>query len=278
MSAALEQSSSNNSVDPSHAEKRQIGQYEAGPLRPMVTPHGHPVDTSQPGFPVYHRKFADPAPLGLFSFGITTFVNSMYVLNARGITNPNVVISLALSVGGLNTILAGMWEFACGNTFAATTFTSYGGFYLSFAIALLPASGVQASYLLDPSTGTMLKGLALLKGYAEVGNAISIWLFSWMIMSFIFVLGSFKSNACLVGMFVCVFFQFMFQAIGYMNYVDHLVNGSDKWFHVAGWFGLGTAFLAFYVAFAALISPVGMTYFRIPVWQLGGKKAEKEGH
>lgn len=38
MSAALEQSSSNNSVDPSHAEKRQIGQYEAGPLRPMVTP------------------------------------------------------------------------------------------------------------------------------------------------------------------------------------------------------------------------------------------------
>jgi len=43
-------------------------------------------------------------------------------------------------------------------------------------------------------------------------------------------------------------------------------------------FGLGTAFLAFYVAFAALISPPGMTYFRIPVWQLGGNKKEKEGH
>lgn len=227
--------------------------------------------------PVYHRKFADPAPLGLFSFGIATFVNALYVLNARDITHPNPIIAVAFFTGGLCTILAGMWEFAAGNTFAATTFTSYGGFYLSFAITLLPASGVQAAYLVD-KTGALLVGAALLKGYAELGNAIAVWLLSWMILSFIFVLGSFKSNVIIVGMFACTFFQFLFQAVGYMNYANHIVTGSAKWFHVAGWFGCGTAGFAFYIAFAAMIAPGGVTYFRLPVGQLGGNKAEKEGH
>jgi uncharacterized protein len=47
---------------------------------------------------------------------------------------------MALGVGGLTQLLAGMWEFACGNTFGATAFSSYGGFWLSYAVSLQPTS------------------------------------------------------------------------------------------------------------------------------------------
>jgi hypothetical protein len=51
-----------------------------------VTPGGHPVDTSQPAFPVYHRRLANPAPLGLLAFATTTFVLSWYNTGVRDIT------------------------------------------------------------------------------------------------------------------------------------------------------------------------------------------------
>lgn len=57
---------------------------------------------------------------------------SMYNVSARGIKTPNVVLGMALGYGGLVQLLAGMWEFAAGNTFGATAFSSYGGFWLSF--------------------------------------------------------------------------------------------------------------------------------------------------
>lgn len=101
---------------------------------PVITPGGNPIDNSQPAFPVFHRKFANPAPLGLMAFGATTFVLSMFNVQARGITTPNVILGMALAYGGLCQLLAGMWEFAAGNTFGATAFSSYGGFWLSFAV------------------------------------------------------------------------------------------------------------------------------------------------
>jgi succinate-acetate transporter protein len=71
-------------------------------------------------------------------FGATTFILSMYNVQARGITTPNVVMGMALAYGGLAQLIAGIQEFVCGNTFAATAFASYGGFWLSFASTSLP--------------------------------------------------------------------------------------------------------------------------------------------
>lgn len=65
----------------------------------------------QPGLykPIAHRKFANPAPLGLCAFALTTFVLSLINLQTRGVTEPNIVASLALGYGGLVQLLAGMW-------------------------------------------------------------------------------------------------------------------------------------------------------------------------
>lgn len=59
-------------------------------------------------------------PSGLFSFASTTLILSLYNADVRGIGDPNVVVGMALFVGGLGQLLAGMWEFACGNSFGAT--------------------------------------------------------------------------------------------------------------------------------------------------------------
>jgi hypothetical protein len=65
----------------------------------------------QPGLwrPIEHRRFANPAPLGLCAFALTTFVLSCINMNARGVTAPNVVVPLAYGYGGLVQLLAGMW-------------------------------------------------------------------------------------------------------------------------------------------------------------------------
>lgn len=65
----------------------------------------------QPGLyrPTDHRKFANPAPLGLSAFALTTFVLSLINIQVRNVTEPNIVVALAFGYGGLVQLLAGMW-------------------------------------------------------------------------------------------------------------------------------------------------------------------------
>src|SRR5262245_42904056 len=90
-----------------------------------------------------HEQIADPAPLGLGAFALTTFVLSFFnagLVNAGG---EPIVFGLALAYGGLAQLLAGMWEFKNNNTFGATAFTSFGAFWLSlFAFEQFFASSV----------------------------------------------------------------------------------------------------------------------------------------
>ena len=75
---------------------------------------------------------ADPAPLGLAAFALTTFILSVVNAGIIPATVEPVVFGLALVYGGIGQLLAGMWEFAKGNTFGATAFSSYGAFWISF--------------------------------------------------------------------------------------------------------------------------------------------------
>ena len=75
---------------------------------------------------------ANPAPLGLCGFALTTFVLSAF--NAGLFTNAQIVIGLAIFYGGLGQLLAGMWEFRSGNTFGALAFTLYGAFWISYYV------------------------------------------------------------------------------------------------------------------------------------------------
>ncbi|KAK4700489.1 uncharacterized protein P7C70_g5760, partial [Phenoliferia sp. Uapishka_3] len=221
-------------------EKGSYDSNQGAALRSNITPGGHPLDATQPAFPVYHRRFANPAPLGLSAFALTTFVLSLVNVKATGVTTPNVVVGLALFYGGLVQLLAGMWEFAVGNTFGATAFSSYGGFWMSFALLISPWSGIGAAYTKA----------------GEFEHAIGFFLFGWMIFTFMMLIASLRSSVALSGVFFFLTITFLLLATAF--FVPSMPGIS-----VAGG-GLITAFNAWYVAAAGLLTP-DTSYFVLPV-------------
>ncbi|GAA5856396.1 hypothetical protein JCM8547_008725 [Rhodosporidiobolus lusitaniae] len=211
-----------------------------------VTPGGHP---SQPAFPIFHRRFANPAPLGLCGFALTTFMLSLINVGARGVSVPNVVVGPALFYGGLAQLLAGMWEFATGNTFGATAFSSYGGFWLSYAFIVSPWSAIGSSYTEE---GTLADGVAF-------------FLWGWFIFTFIMLLASFRSSIALSGVFFFLTITFLLLAIAELG-----VTHASSIKIAGGAFGLITAFNAWYVALANLLTP-DTSYFVLPTGDLSKK-------
>jgi uncharacterized protein len=110
--------SPNNMSHEEHETAQKAARFGYGPLAHMQTngPNNLPAfgGEFQPGLykSVEGRKFANPAPLGLSAFALTTFVLSLINMGARDITAPSIVIALAFGYGGLVQLLAGMWYVA----------------------------------------------------------------------------------------------------------------------------------------------------------------------
>ena len=106
-----------NSAVPGGAHPSQRAPYNYGgnPLAQMNTGESARFPAFggefQPGLyrPTNNRKFANPAPLGLSAFALTTFVLGLINVQARGVQTPNIVVALAYGYGGLVQLLAGMW-------------------------------------------------------------------------------------------------------------------------------------------------------------------------
>lgn len=73
-------------------------------------------DSSQLGIPIYHRRLANPAPLGLLSFATSVFLVSLTGMGTRGVEAPNIIITTMIFFGGICQYIAGIMEFVAGNT------------------------------------------------------------------------------------------------------------------------------------------------------------------
>ncbi|KAL5348993.1 Accumulation of DYads [Pseudogymnoascus australis] len=212
-----------------------------------------------------NRKFANPAPLGLSAFALTTFVLSLINLQTRGVTAPNFIIALAFGYGGLVQLLAGMWEMAVGNTFGATALSSYGGFWISFAIILTPGGfAIGESY----------------KDKDDLNHAIGFYLAGWFIFTTILLICTLRSTVAFFLLFFTLDLAFLFLTIGHLQLVD-MGEGKAKATQVGcikagGVFGLLAAFLAWYNALAG-IADTSNSFFIIPVahfpWSDKGREA-----
>ena len=111
---------------------------------------------------------ANPAPLGLAGFAMTTFVLSMTNANIVSGTDIPVVLGLALAYGGLAQLLAGMWEFRAGNTFGAVAFTSYGAFWISYFVLVMFNVGSLAPAHVGHALGLYLWAWAIFTGYMSI--------------------------------------------------------------------------------------------------------------
>src|SRR3954465_5008835 len=127
------------------------------------------------------EAIADPAPLGLAAFALTTFVLSFFNAGLVNEAGEPVVLGLALAYGGFAQLLAGMWEFRNNNTFGATAFTSYGAFWISFwAFNQFFADKVPA---------------------AQVGNAVGLYLIAWGIFTSYMFIASLRTTAAIATVF-----------------------------------------------------------------------------
>jgi succinate-acetate transporter protein len=168
---------------------------------------------------------ADPGPLGLAGFAMTTFVLSVF--NAGLITTSGlvaVVLPLALFYGGLAQFVAGVWEFRKGNTFGALAFCSFGAFWLSFA--------AYAKYV-EPGLG----------GNAHI--ATGIYLLGWAIFTGYMVIAAARVNGAVLGVFVFLTLTFVALTIGIWSQTSAITK-------LGGWLGLITAALAWYASCAVV--------------------------
>jgi uncharacterized protein len=170
-------------------------------------------------------KPADPGPLGLAGFAMTTFVLSLMNANLVSIRGIGAVLALAIAYGGLAQLLAGMWEFRTGNTFGAVAFTSFGAFWISYYILVkvLPVAVVTP-------------------------HGVSLYLWSWGIFTTYMFLASLRTTAAVSVVFLLLAITFILLGIGAMG------HGHTSITHAGGWVGIFTAIAAWYASFAAVIN------------------------
>ena len=164
---------------------------------------------------------ADPAPLGLAGFALTTFVLSMFNAGLVGKAGEPVVLGLALAYGGGAQFLAGMWEFRKGNTFGATAFSSYGAFWISFWVFVA----------------------FFAKGVPE--TAVGLYLIGWGIFTFYMWIASFRTTTAVMVVFLLLWITFVLLGIG-------AAAGNGSITKLGGWVGLATALAAWYASFAGV--------------------------
>ncbi|ETI28979.1 hypothetical protein G647_01431 [Cladophialophora carrionii CBS 160.54] len=258
----------------SHEEKtaaQHAARFGYGPLAHMRTNNDATLPAFggefQPGLykGVEGRKFANPAPLGLCAFALTTFVLSLINLGARNVEVPSIIISLAFGYGGLVQLLAGMWEMAVGNTFGATALSSYGGFWISFAIILTPGGFAIESTIIEEQNSKALY------------DCLGFYLMGWFIFTFLLLLCTLKSTVAFFLLFFTLDLAFLMLACSYLV----LESGEPHvGLHRAGGaFGILAAFLAWYNALAG-IADTSNSFFIVPVvhfpWSEKGKQRREE--
>ena len=189
--------------------------------------------------PLAQPPAADPAPLGLAAFALTTFVFSL--VNAGIIQQGpdpsqqivNLFLPLALIYGGLAQFVAGILEFRTGNTFGVAGFGSYGAFWISLGVMnLMARQGIIAETRLAEAQGWFFLG--------------------WAIFTAIMLIATFGLNVGLIVTFALLLLTFILLTIGDLQ---GGVEGPGKiWVNIGGYVGIITALAAWYVAAADVIN------------------------
>ncbi len=169
---------------------------------------------------------ANPAPLGLLGFGMTTVLLNMH--NAGFYELNSMVLAMGICYGGIAQVIAGMMEWKKGNTFACTAFVSYGFFWLSLvALVLMPKSGWTA---------------------ASDSTAMASYLALWGLFTAIMFIGTFRLNRALQVVFGTLTILFFLLAF------DDFTGASAGFKHATGYEGMFCGFAAIYTGLAQVIN------------------------
>jgi succinate-acetate transporter protein len=174
---------------------------------------------------------ANPAPLGLMGFGLTTLMLSFVNANVvgGGPASFPIVLGVALAFGGVAQLLAGMWEFRTGNTFGAVAFSSYGAFWISFYVL------VSTNVAQLPKT--------------EIDSLLGLYLWLWGAFTGIMFLCTFASPRALQLLFLLLTVTYVLLGIGNTGAHTSII-------HAGGYVGIATGAVAWYIACADIMQAV----------------------
>jgi uncharacterized protein len=191
---------------------------------------------------------ADPAPLGLAGFALTTFLLSGH--NATFI--PDLIwIGPALFYGGLAQFMAGMWEFRNRNVFGATAFSTYGAFWMSLGIFLVLLL-VSKSF-----------ALAMTANPNNVPNALAWFLLAFAIFNTYMLLWSLRVNVAVFLVFFTLEITEILLVIG--NFYEAHGHANNHIVHWGGWIGILTAAVAWYTSGAGVVNGMSAPRRILPV-------------
>jgi len=186
---------------------------------------------------------ADPAPLGLAAFALTTFLLSADNAGWMGSASGLAWLGYAFAYGGLCQLLAGMWEFRNRNVFGATAFSTYGGFWIGLALWFL---------LVAPTAG------------AKAGKDIGWILLAFAIFNTYMLLWSSQVNMAVFGVFLTL------ELTEIILFIGQFANSSGL-IKFGGYVGVLTALVAWYTSAAGVINGMRGTPF-LPVGKAFGAK------
>jgi uncharacterized protein len=195
------------------------------------------IESTAPATPATTPALANPAALGLGGFALTTFVLSAH--NA-GFAPDLTWVGLAFFYGGLAQFCAGMWEFKTGNTFGATAFSTYGGFWMALAtFVLLVLAGKVPANQVATDEGWFLLAFAIFNTYM--------------------LLMSLRTN-------VATFLVFLTLEVTEILLFIGAFAGNDSVIRLGGYVGIITALVAWYTSAAT----VGNSMRAQPILPVGG--------
>ncbi|MCL2803959.1 MAG: acetate uptake transporter [Micrococcales bacterium] len=170
---------------------------------------------------------ANPGPLGLLGFGMTTVLLNIH--NAGFTANTPTIIAMGIALGGLAQIIAGILEFQGGNTFAGTAFTAYGLFWWSLVL--------------------IWKDPLVLAAGDGANTSFSWYLMLWGFFTTAMFIGTLTHNRATQVVFFTLAVLFFGLA------ADHFTNTTEAAFgHAVGYWGILCGASAIYNAFAQIIN------------------------
>ena len=187
---------------------------------------GFSMSGSSSATATHSTAFANPAPLGLLGFGMTTVLLNIH--NAGFYPLTSMILAMGIFYGGLAQLIAGLQEWKMGNTFGATAFTSYGCFWLTLVGLMdLPKLGFAA----------------------DSGTSMAAYLAMWGVFTLCMFFGTLKINRCLQVIFGSLVVLFFLLAM-------EKATDSELLGHIAGFEGIFCGLSAIYGAIAQILNEV----------------------
>jgi succinate-acetate transporter protein len=180
------------------------------------------------------EKLANPAPLGLLGFGMTTVLLNLH--NAGFFPLDTMILAMGLAYGGLAQVIVGIMEYKKGNTFGTVAFTSYGLFWWSLVLLLVL-----------PKT-SLFTGLG-----APTETAMAAYFFMWGLFTFAMFFGTLKTNRALQLVFMSLTILFFMLTIRDLT-ANPTLFGTFTWNNLTGIEGVICGLSAVYLAIAEVLN------------------------